>query len=102
PRELHLDEGARVSKLGPHAARQNAREGVLVSCPFFITEKFRVDGSHRCEAVKTGQMIIVLEGQAQTGQQTLRPGEAWHTSMPESIDLKGRATLLRTYPPSAT
>ena len=45
PRELHLDEGARVSKLGPHPARQSAREGVLVSCPFFTTEKLRVDGN---------------------------------------------------------
>ena len=27
PRELHLDEGVRVSRLGPHPARQSAREG---------------------------------------------------------------------------
>src|ERR1700687_5996835 len=50
PRELHFDEGTRVSQLGPHPARQNAREGVLVACPFFTTEKVRVDGSVSCNA----------------------------------------------------
>jgi mannose-6-phosphate isomerase len=98
-RELHLDQGVRVSRLHPHAARQSAREGVLVSCPYFTTEKFRVDGGHRCAAVKGGQTIVVLEGQAETRQEVLRAGEAWHTSLPESLDLKGRATLLRTYTP---
>ena len=99
PRELHLDQGARVSRLGPHAARQSAREGVLVSCPFFTTEKFRVDGGHRCDAVQGGQTIIVLDGEAQAGQDVLRAGEAWHTSMPESIDLRGCASVLRTFAP---
>src|SRR5512141_1159635 len=72
PRELHLDEGVRVSKLGPHAARRSPREGVLVSCPFFTTEKLRVDGSYRSEAVKGGQTIILLEGEAKVGREVLR------------------------------
>ncbi|MCU1336827.1 MAG: putative mannose-6-phosphate isomerase [Bryobacterales bacterium] len=99
PRELHLDQGVRVSRLGPHAARQSAREGVLVSCPYFITERIRLDGGHRCEAVKSGQTVILLEGEAEVGPAVLRAGEAWHTSLPESLDLRGRATLLRTYTP---
>ncbi len=99
PRELHLEEGVRVSRLHPHPARQTAREGVLVSCPHFTTEHVRVEGGRRFEAVKGGQTIIVLEGEAEVGREVLRAGEAWHTSLPESLDLKGRATLLRTYTP---
>src|ERR1700730_2661730 len=49
PRELQLEQGVRVSRLGPHAARQSARDGVLVSCPFFTTEKRRLNGERRCE-----------------------------------------------------
>src|SRR5512141_2160047 len=72
PRELHLDAGIPVSRLGSHPARQSAREGVLVSCPFFTTEKLRVDGSYRSEAVKGGQTIILLEGEAKVGREVLR------------------------------
>ena len=97
PRELHLDEGVRVSRLGSHPARQSGREGVLVACPFFTTEKIRLAGGHRFEAVAAGQTMVVLEGEAKTGKQVLRAGEVWHTSMPEPIDLSGHATLLRTY-----
>ncbi len=61
PRELHLDEGARVSRLGPHPARQSAREGVLVSCPFFTTEKLLLNGKVSCKA----SMIVVLEGDSE-------------------------------------
>src|SRR5689334_3144037 len=71
PRELHLDEGARVSKLGPHAARQSGREGVLVACPFFTTKKLRVDGKIR---LNTAQMVIVVEGDLTIGEQRARAG----------------------------
>ena len=97
PRELHLDEGARVSLLGPHQARQSAREGVLVSCPFFTTEKIRLAGARRFDAVAGGQTMIVLEGEAKTGEGVLQAGEAWHTPMAEPIELSGHASLLRTY-----
>ena len=100
PRELHLEEGVRASHLGSHAARQSAREGVLVSCPYFTTERLRIEGSRRCEAVKGGQTIIVLEGQAQVADLVLRAGEVWHTSAEEALDLTGQATLLRTVVPN--
>ncbi len=86
PRELHLDQGVAVSRRGPHAARQPAREGVLVSCPFFTTEKLRVDCEWRCEA---GKIVVVLDG--------TRAGEAWYNepgSAPAS--LTGPATVLVT------
>ena len=89
PRELHLDEGARASKLGPHAARQSAREGVLVSCPYFTTERVRVDGSVSCDA----SMIVVLEGNLKIDGQPARAGEAWHADG-ATVELQGRGTVL--------
>jgi len=98
PRELHLDEGARVSRLGPHVARQSAREGVLVICPSFTTEKVRVEGSWRCESLGRNQMIVMLEGRAGIGAQVTGAGEAWLVSADEpAFNVSGAATLLRTY-----
>ena len=83
PRELHLDQAIAVSQRGPHAARQPAREGVLVSCPFFTTEKLRVDGEFHVEA---GRMVIVLDGP--------RAGEAWYADTAST--LTAQATILVT------
>jgi len=91
PRELHLDEGVRVSQLGPHPARQSAREGVLVSCPFFTTEKVRVDDSESCNA----SMIVVLEGTMKIGGQPASAGEAWHAGG-AAVKLEGHGTVLVT------
>jgi len=90
PRELHLEEGARVSHLGPHAARQSAREGVLVSCPFFTTQKIRLNGGMRVEA---GRMIVVLEGDLTLGGQKSRAGDAWHADG-RAVELQGQGTVL--------
>jgi len=89
PRELHLDEGSRVSRLGSHEARQSAREGVLVSCPFFTTEKLLLDGSVSCKA----SMIVVLEGDLGIDGQPARAGEAWYADT-GAIELHGRGTVL--------
>ena len=89
PRELHLDQGARVSKLGPHPARQSAREGTLVACPFFTVEKRRVDGEWRCEA---GSMIVVLDGVFKTGGQAASAGEIWYAD--SATQITGKATIL--------
>jgi mannose-6-phosphate isomerase len=94
PRELHLDEGARVSRLGPHPARQSAREGVLVSCPFFTTEKLRVDGQARIEA---GRTIILLDGSLKIGEEQATAGEAWYAEPGTGpIEMTGQATVLLT------
>lgn len=91
PRELHLDQGIPVSRLGPHAARQTAREGVLVSCPFFATEKFRIDGKVSCNA----RMIVLLEGNLEIDGQPARAGEVWYADT-DAIELQGQGTVLLT------
>jgi mannose-6-phosphate isomerase len=95
PRELHLDEGVRVSRLGPHPARQKARDGVLVSCRFFTTEKLRVDGKARCEA---GRMIVMLAGNLTIAGQLARAGDVWYAEPGgAALELTGQATVLLTY-----
>lgn len=91
PRELHLDEGIPVSRLGSHPARQSAREGVLVSCPFFTTEKLRVDGKVSCNA----RMIVLLEGNLEVDGQPSRAGEVWYADT-AAIELQGQGTVLLT------
>jgi mannose-6-phosphate isomerase len=93
PRELHLDEGSRVSRLGSHEARQSAREGVLVSCPFFTTEKLLLDGSVSCKA----SMIVLLEGNLEIDGQPAKAGEVWYADAGTGpIRLTGQATVLLT------
>jgi mannose-6-phosphate isomerase len=91
PRELHLDEGARVSRLGPHAARQSAHEGTLVACRHFTTEKLRVDG----RISRAATMIVVLEGTLEIDGQVSKPGEVWHAAT-GGIGLHGQGTVLLT------
>jgi mannose-6-phosphate isomerase len=91
PRELHLEDGARVSRLGPHAARQSAREGVLVSCPFFTTKKLRVNG----RASLAAGMMVVLDGTLEIDGQAAKPGEVWHADT-GGIGLYGQGTVLLT------
>jgi mannose-6-phosphate isomerase len=90
-RELHLDEGVRVSRLGPHAARQSAREGMLVSCPFFTTQKLRVAGTVACKA----KMIPVLEGSLEIDGQPAKAGEVWYSDAENvALELRGQGTVL--------
>jgi len=97
PRELHLEEGVRVSDLGSHAARQTAREELLVSCRFFTTEKCRIDGRRVFAAMPGGQTLILLDGEIEIGKQRFRTGDAVQALAAEPVDLSGQASLLRTY-----
>ena len=94
PRELHLDQAIQVSHLGPHAALQPAREGVLVSCKYFTTEKLRIAGRLQCEPSGPGNMIAVLEGTLEIGGQPAVAGQVWFGTTP--FELSGHATILRT------
>ena len=95
PRELHLEQALRVSHRGPHAALQPAREGVLVSCEYFTTEKLRVNGSVR-HTPDGAELWIVLEGSGQIAGQPTRPGEVWHAPAGSTgFELAGDLGLLR-------
>jgi len=93
PRELHLDHGVRVSHRGPYQPLQPAREGLLVDCPYFTTEKYHVDGSLHLQSNRV-QTIVILDGQLQVGDQLISAGEVAR-SQPGAADLTGEATFLR-------
>ncbi len=97
PRELHLEHGVRVSHLGPHAARTQPREGILVDCPYFTTEKIAVKGSAHIPALTKDQSVIVLEGSGEVGGLPARAGQVFQLPAGESAHLGGYLTLLRTF-----
>ena len=88
-RELHLDEALAVSDLGPHAARRQSREGILVSCEYFLVEHLRLGGSAiQLPACDRNQVFIVIEG--------LIAGEVWSLPAGASAVLSdGTAQVLR-------
>ena len=100
-RELHLDDGEAVSKLGPHAARSVEQAGefgsVLVKCPYFVTERIQVDGALTLPG-DGNQTVIVLEGEGEITGETTKAGEVWRSD--EDVQVSGNLTLLRvTVPP---
>lgn len=97
PRELHLEHGAQVSNLGPHPARTKSREGILVECPFFTTEKISVDGSAMIGALDKDQSLIVLEGAGNIGEHAARAGQVFVLPAGESASVSGDLSLLRTF-----
>lgn len=102
PRELHLDHAVRVSFRGPAGARQSAREGVLVDCPYFTTEKHRVSGRLRLESPSRVQTLVILEGELSISGQPARCGEVWRAAASLApLDLTGQATLLRVLTPDS-
>jgi mannose-6-phosphate isomerase len=90
PRELHLDHALAVSHRGPYDPRRAPREGVLVDCPYFCTEKLHVKGSLSLNPAGT---IVMLEGQAVINGESSRAGDVWRGL--DAAHLTGSATLLR-------
>jgi mannose-6-phosphate isomerase len=93
PRELHLDDAVRVSHRVPHAARREAREGVLVACEHFTVEKVALRGAMRLEP-RCDEWLVVLEGACKIAGQPAGGGEVWHAGS-GSFEIAGEALLLR-------
>jgi mannose-6-phosphate isomerase len=96
PRELHLEHGAAVSRLGPHAARAQRTGDVLASCEYFTTSLWMIEGSRTHRAVND-QLLIVLEGSGYLDTEPLSAGDVWHLPQhsPE-FALRGNVTVLLT------
>lgn len=98
PRELHLDHGMRVSHLGPCVAREEAREGILVQCPFFTTEKLVISGSGAISSLNRDQSVIVIEGSGKLGDEDVRAGEVFRIPAgAPATPVQGELSLLRTF-----
>ena len=95
PRELHLDHGTKVSDLAPNEVRCTAREGTLVQCPYFTTE--RLSGDRHIPALDRDQSLIVIAGTGTIAGQAARAGEVFLLPAGEAADVAGKITLLRTH-----
>lgn len=102
PRELHLDHAVQVSRRGRHAARIEARDGLLASCAHFTTRKVHLSGTlqHRPET-GAGEWWIVLEGLLEIGGRAARAGEVYHVPAGHpAFEFRGEAALLRSSAPA--
>ena len=100
PRELHLDHSVNVSQLGPSDVRRAARQGVLVECPYFTTEKYFIAGRQTIPTLDRDQNLIVLQGAAEILGRPIRAGEVFRIPAGDPpVDIAGHAAILRTWAP---
>lgn len=93
PRELHLDQGAKVANLGAHPGPSRTAGEHLVRCEYFDTSRIRVDG----EGEVSGHLLALLEGVGEIDGQSCRPGEVWRLF--DTVKVKGHLTALITRVP---
>jgi mannose-6-phosphate isomerase len=82
PRELHLEHGVTVSKLGPH---RNTVHPVslshwrtqLLECPYFRVERLRPETPVRFEGELFYLLLICTKGSGTLGGQPFSPGQTW-------------------------
>ena len=104
PRPLHLDKAAEVANLGPHPGVSVPEpDGVLVRCPYFVTESLRVEREVAYE-LHAAHLLVCLKGCGTLAGEPFRAGQVWHVPEGASFDLKpdAPAHFLRTsIPPAA-
>lgn len=96
PRELHLDRGCEVSRLGRHEARCDPSVKALAACDYFVTRKLVVENSHELELGNSG-FLIAISGAGEIDGKLTKAGDVW-TFTPEikSISLAGNVTILHS------
>jgi mannose-6-phosphate isomerase len=83
PRELHLDHGAKVSKLGPHTEDQQVvslapGRDQLVACPYFRIERIRPAASFVVgQGLPTYLLAICVAGSGSLNGNAVTAGQAW-------------------------
>jgi mannose-6-phosphate isomerase len=87
PRELHLEHGARVSRLKCWDPRRPAG----VSCDYFSTS---LAGSG-VRTPKGFELLIAIEGSGTIGGQAARAGEVWYVDR-ERVEIGGDLSVLAT------
>ena len=80
----------------PNNVRSKAREGVLVQCPHFTTE--RLSGPRQIPALDRNQSLIVIQGSGSIAGEPARAGEVFLLPAGETADIAGDITILRTHP----
>lgn len=94
PRPLHLEHALAVAHRQPYDPRRQERDGVLAECPYFRTEKLRLDG-----ALKTSpghHTLVILEGDMTLDGHPARPGQVWRGAGPTTLEGQGVLLCVRT------
>jgi mannose-6-phosphate isomerase len=108
PRELHLDQGLRVSDTGVHPGPVEPRplgdgHALLVESRHFVTESVRlVAGAIFVPSREVCQLLICVEGRGTVGGNTVSAGEVWFLpaeSHPIHVRAETQMRLLRSYAP---
>ncbi len=86
-RELHLDQGVKVSHLGSHAARVSSN----VSCEHFAVSLGNAGRGNQMPA-KFPAMAIVIEGAGEIGGSRTKAGDVWMLDAP--VELSGGMQVL--------
>ncbi|MGA7409109.1 MAG: type I phosphomannose isomerase catalytic subunit [Bryobacteraceae bacterium] len=83
PRELHLDDGVQVSKLGSHQAAAKPKpitewRDQLLKCAYFRIERMRVLGRLRFAAQNPYYILLIcIEGEGHIGGKPFTKGQVW-------------------------
>ena len=72
PRELHLEKGFAVARLGPYDGRRDK-----VSCPYFATEELAFEGRLSLRTGPELTVLLILEGEGHVAGMPFRMGEGW-------------------------
>lgn len=97
PRELHLERGLAVSHTGPYSG---LRTGV-VACPYFRTERLRLDAALSVSGPRT--VAIILEGRGKIAGEPYAKGEVWRVLRNATIEPSRTTVLLYvTWPDETT
>lgn len=104
PRELHLDEGAAVSRLGTHpgaavGVKQPDGWTQLASCNWFRTDALDVTAPAASSPVSGFQFIICATGEGKINGSRIRQGEVWLAATGAQLTLEGDPSMrvIRTY-----
>jgi len=106
PRELHLDKGAGVAHLGPHAGAAvpthiGPDHKLLARCPYFETESLSI-AVERQYAFARPHLLILLDGRGRFGDLSCRAGEVWFAAAGAGFTIEPATPLrlLRTSLPA--
>jgi mannose-6-phosphate isomerase len=101
-RELHLDHGVRVSRLGSHdgsVVRKRLSESreLLAECQYFRTERLTVNGTVLCPTCPRNTLYIAVDGDGRLDGSPFQIGEAWEVpANSEPFEISSDAAVFLT------
>jgi mannose-6-phosphate isomerase len=101
-RELHLDHGIRVSRLGSHdgsAVRKRLSESreLLAECQYFRTERLTVNGTVVCPTCPRTTLYVAVDGDGTLDGSPFQTGEIWEVpANSEPFEISSAAAVFLT------